>query len=348
MIKAESMDNYKTGSNYKNISKRVRNTVSSLRPIDDVMFKKLSSSKEVCQEIIRTILDNGAIDIKNSTSQAYMNGVQREAVLDNLSETTDGVYINIDVQRSAGNDDIRRTRFHEGIITANTTPKGSAYKDVPNVVVIYISEYDAIGTKELITKVHRMYKREGEYVEIEDGQLIIYINATVRDGSLLSEMMDIFLATSEVHNSHFPKLCEAINYYKSDKKGYGEMCAIVDKLIDEVTKELNGEINELKDENHGLKDENDELKDENDGLKDENDDLKDENDDLKDENNDLKKENNILIIRSARMLINGVDNIVVITGKNIEEACRMQGVTYAEYCNAKNVLKISDKDERIE
>ena len=214
---------------------------------------------------------------------------------------------------TANNDDIRRTRFHEGIITANTTPKGSAYKDVPNVVVIYISEYDAIGTKELITKVHRMYKREGEYVEIEDGQLIIYINATVRDGSLLSEMMEIFLATSEVHNSHFPKLCEAINYYKSDKKGYGEMCAIVDKLIEEVSMELTEEINELKDEN----------------------------DDLKDENNGLKNENNILIIKSARMLINGVDNIVVITGKNIEEACRMQGVTYEEYCDAKKCIEES-------
>ena len=307
------MDNYKTGSNYKNISKRVRNTVSSLRPIDDVMFKKLSSSKEVCQEIIRTILDNGAIDIKNSTSQAYMNGVQREAVLDNLSETMDGWYINIDVQRSAGNDAIRRTRFHEGIITINTTPKGSAYKDVPNVVVIYISEYDAIGSKKLITKVCRMYKNEDEYVKDEDGQLIIYINATVRDGSMLSEMMEIFLSDQEVHNSHFPKLCEAINYYKSDKKGYGEMCAIVDKLIEEVSMELTEEINELKDEN----------------------------DDLKDENNGLKNENNILIIKSARMLINGVDNIVVITGKNIEEACRMQGVTYEEYCDAKKCIEES-------
>ena len=221
------------------------------------------------------------------------------------------MYINIDVQRSAGNDDVRRTRFHEGIITINTTPKGSAYKDVPNVVVIYISEYDAIGSKELITKVYRMYKRKGEYVEVEDGQLIIYINATVRDGSLLSEMMEIFLSDHEVHNSNFPKLCEAINYYKSDEKGYGEMCAIVDKLIEEVSMELTEEINELKDEN----------------------------DDLKDENNGLKNENNILIIKSARMLINGVDNIVVITGKNIEEACRMQGVTYEEYCDAKKCIE---------
>lgn len=51
----------------------------------------------------------------------------------------------MEVQKGNRVDDIKRCRFHAAVITAAKTPKGTDFKDVPDVTVIYLSDYDALG-----------------------------------------------------------------------------------------------------------------------------------------------------------------------------------------------------------
>ena len=44
-------------------------------------------------------------------------------------------------------DDVPRTRFYASLVTSNHTPKGTRFSDVPDVTIVYISEYDALKIK---------------------------------------------------------------------------------------------------------------------------------------------------------------------------------------------------------
>ena len=139
-------------------NKQVMDMVNNLRPMDDEFFKLLAGIKDVCQEIIRTLLEDDSIEIVSVISQAHISSFARSVVLDNLSTTSDGSYINLDVQKTPINDDIRRTRFHEGAITVTNTPKGTEFKDVPDVTVIFIAEYDVLGSGKMISDSHSSAK----------------------------------------------------------------------------------------------------------------------------------------------------------------------------------------------
>ncbi len=72
--------------------------------------------------------------------QKTITSLHREVVLDVLCRLGNGKIVNMEVQKDNKNDDIRRTRYHLSTITANLTPKGCEFKDIPDVTIVYISE----------------------------------------------------------------------------------------------------------------------------------------------------------------------------------------------------------------
>ena len=56
-------------------------------------------------------------------AQQLIKSLHREVILDALCVVEDGSYANIEMQKSSGNDDIARTRFHASAITAQRTPR---------------------------------------------------------------------------------------------------------------------------------------------------------------------------------------------------------------------------------
>lgn len=181
----------------------------------------------MCQEILQTLLDNKHLKVLAVTPQYTVTSKHREIVLDVLCEL-DGELINIEVQKGLGNHDIKRTRFHLSSITANATPKGTDFGDIPNVTVIYITEYDALKNHQVFTLSEMCIKNGDAYVPVKDGGLICYANTEVKDDSDKSEMLQLFLKKDVFYNSHFPKLSNRVKYFKDTEKGREEMCDIVE------------------------------------------------------------------------------------------------------------------------
>ena len=84
----------------------------------------------------------------------------------------------------------------------------------------------------------RCVKQGEKYVPVEDGEDIIFANATVRDGSRASELLELFLETDEIHDERFPQLCNGFNRYKKAKGGKEAMC----NAVEEYAKEKNAKI----------------------------------------------------------------------------------------------------------
>lgn len=184
-----------------------------------MLFRLMASRKNVCQEILRTLLDDEHLEVIEVNAQEEMISLFRSVVLDALCKLSDGRLCNIEMQKDDRGNDIRRVRFHTSIITANKTPKGTVFSNIPNVKVLYITTYDVLGNKQTVTHVSRCQRLGKEYLPINDGEDIILANTEIDDGTNHSRLLKLFLKSESFYDEMFPALSEAMRYYKETERG---------------------------------------------------------------------------------------------------------------------------------
>lgn len=204
------------------------------RLIDDVMFRLVGEDKEVCQEMLRTLLDDPELIVIDAHTQENMKGLAREVFLDAFCKLGDGRYVNIEVQKDDNNNDIKRCRFHASAMTTNLTAQGTAFDDIPDVYVIYISEYDALENGQCFTETRTCQKLGDVYVPIEDGQRIFYANTVIKDGSDRAELLSLFTESGPVNSGKFPKTCSKVNYFRQKGKEDPVMCGAVREYMKDM------------------------------------------------------------------------------------------------------------------
>lgn len=218
-------------------SKAIRETAKNLRIIDDAMFRLVAERKEVCEEILRTLLGSPQLSVVSVTPQRVIASLHREIVLDVLCIMENGTYVNIEMQKGSGNDDIKRNRFYASAATAAYTPKGTDFSDIPQVAVLYITEYDALHNGRMITHVKRCMETGTGYEPVDDGEDIFFVNTTVKDGSDKSELLQLFLRRDSFDDAKFPELSSAVKYFKETEGGFGEMCKTVEEYAKDYAEE---------------------------------------------------------------------------------------------------------------
>lgn len=205
-----------------------------LRPIDDMFFRLLSGHKEVCQEILETLLEEDDLTVTQAYPQCELVGIKRSVILDALCTVSAKRLVNIEVQKDHKNDDLRRTRFHASLITAHYTDKNALFSEVPDVTVIYISEYNTLNAKHPVSVVTRVTENDdGIFEKINDGETIIFATTAVNDHSRKSRLLQRMIDNTPFWDEEFHKLSEAVNYYKCTREGNGIMCKLAEELKDE-------------------------------------------------------------------------------------------------------------------
>lgn len=205
--------------------------LKSLRPIDDMFFRLLSGRKEVCQEILETLLEEKDLTVTESFPQCELTGIKRSAILDVLCTLSPKRLVNIEVQKDHRNDDLRRTRFHASLITTHYTDKNAPFSEVPNVTVIYISEYDALKTNRPVSRITKgIVNDAGTIIKLNNGEEIVFATSAICDNSKKSRLLQRMVDCTPFWDVEFPKLSEAVNYYKSTKEGREKMCKLAEEL----------------------------------------------------------------------------------------------------------------------
>lgn len=221
----------------KNYSKSTIETAARLRLIDDTFFRIAAADKAFCQEILQTILGNDKINVLEVEPQEAVTSLHREVILDVLCEDENGRQFNVEVQKGNREDDIRRCRFHMAAITAAKTPKGTDFKNIPDVTVIYLSDYDALGYGKTLVRVKRVAFVDDRREPFDDGEEIHYVNTVIKDGTPVSELMELFTRRDVVQDDRFPATTNIINYFKETGKGRKSMCDLVENYAKEYAKE---------------------------------------------------------------------------------------------------------------
>ena len=199
--------------------------VRHYRPIDDVFFEVLAASKPVCQEMLRTILeDPGLIVLDVVVQSSERNLYGRSVRLDALCTLGDGRRVNIEVQRSDNDDHLRRIRMNASDITTRESQCGEAFSDIPELIIIYLSEFDFLGEGRTTYHIDKVIRESGTIVR--DGLSIICVNAAVYDGTEIAELMRCFLQETVEHPT-FPALSQEVHKLKETEGGASAVCEIM-------------------------------------------------------------------------------------------------------------------------
>ena len=214
--------------------KRVR----QLRPIDDAMFKKLAESKAVCQEILRVILDDKKLIVEEVISEDSIANIFGRAVrLDALCTLGNGTLCNIEIQKENVNDDVRRVRYNASSIVSRFSEKGQKFSEIPDVVIVYISEYDVFRSGRTIYHIDSVIRETN--TTVNDGLSRVFVNTQYADtdNTDVGELMKCFLQ-KEINSDKFPELSERLSFFKNVGKGVDSMCDIIKEYADERAAEM--------------------------------------------------------------------------------------------------------------
>ena len=181
-----------------------------------------------CQHVLRIITGIPDLVVKEVRVQYRVSKVtSRDAVLDILAEDSKGKLYNIEIQRSDTIDHARRTRFYGAMIDSEFLEKGTTYKEMPEVQIIYISEKDIWKNGKIVYEVEKSFR--GTDAVYDDGIHVTYVNAAVDDDSELSKLMKYF-ATADPNDMSQGELSKRVHYLKCEEGGIKIMCQVTDRF----------------------------------------------------------------------------------------------------------------------
>lgn len=201
--------------------------VRDFRPIDDVFFEVLAQNPAVCQEMLRTILNDDNLVVTSVVTQSSERNIYGRSVrLDALCWLGNGTRCNIEVQRSDNDNHLRRARFNAASITIKDSEPGSNFEEVLELYIVYISEFDFLKGNKTIYHVEKILKETGEI--IDDGLHEIFVNTVIDDGTDIAELMSCF-TKKEVKNTKFPALSSEVKRLKETEGGVQIVCEVMQK-----------------------------------------------------------------------------------------------------------------------
>ena len=214
---------------------KVQEIVQQLNIIDDTLFQKMAEDEGFCEEMISTILQQKIV-VKKVTPQNSVKNLQgRSVVLDALCELESGEECNVEVQKADDDDHQKRVRYNTSCITANITEPGTKFKNVPDVIGIYISKFDMFKSGKTIYHIDRVIRETGEVQD--NGLQEVYVNAKIDDGSDIAELMRIFKESDTYDFVKFPKVSGRKKQFKGNEGGKEKMCDLVENYANEKAKE---------------------------------------------------------------------------------------------------------------
>jgi len=206
--------------------------VKNFRPIDDTFFEVLADDIGVCQEMLRIILEDEKLIVKDVIVQSSERNLYGRSVrLDALCILGNGKKCNVEVQRSNEDHHLKRVRFNASVITVRDSQTDDKFEETIDLIVVYISEFDIFKCGRVIYHVDSVIRETQE--KVDDGLERVFVNTAVKDGTTISEYMDCFLQ-KEIDNAKFPKLTNRVHYLKHEVGGVNEVCEIMRKYSEEV------------------------------------------------------------------------------------------------------------------
>ena len=168
----------------------------------------------------------------------------RKVTLDALCKLGDGRIVAVEVQKNSEPDPQRRVRLESGLLISRLTDPQTPFKDVKDIVFVYISGFDPFDLGKSVYYVDRVIRGLGKVVY--NGFEEVYVNAAVKGDTDIAALMRVFTEDA-AYDDRFPKTSEIKKHFKLTEEGKQEMTAELERIMDEEVSEAReeGRVREL-------------------------------------------------------------------------------------------------------
>lgn len=216
-------------------SKLYLEKVKRLRLIDDIFFNICFDDNIECMNLLlRIVLNNKRISVTKVTTQKTMPNIYGRGVRFDVLATDGEEFFECEVQRSDAGANPKRTRFHISMVDSREISKGTKFKQLPNIYVIFITENDVWGEGMPIYHVRKTIGKNGK--NFDDGAHVVYVNGAYRDDSDIGKLMHDFFC-EDPEDMYFEELKNRARIFKGTKGGQKTMCKVIEDLFKDEIKE---------------------------------------------------------------------------------------------------------------
>ncbi|MGN0940545.1 MAG: Rpn family recombination-promoting nuclease/putative transposase [Selenomonadaceae bacterium] len=207
--------------------------IQQFRLIDDVYFSAFFDGDKVSMELVlRIILGKPSLHVVEMRAQNEVPNMYGRAVRFDVFATDDkNNEYNIEVQRSDEGANPRRARYNSSMMDTMNVSKGTEWKDIPPVIVIFITEHDVLGGGLPLYHVERVIREMGDK-SFGDASEIVYVNAEIQDDTPLGKLMHDFFC-KDANDMNYRILADRTKFFKTDEHGVSRMCKIMEDIKNE-------------------------------------------------------------------------------------------------------------------
>ena len=161
--------------------KKLRQITRKQIPLSNDVFMIFAMNKKFCQEFLRVILqDKKLVVIKNNIQKHLPNVFSKSVIIDMLCILGDGSIVNVEIQLTKEKWHAKRIMLYASKIKTYTTKKGTKYKDIKELIIIYFTAKDIFKKGSTVYEVEmNVVSDQGKIVEPWDAGLKVYYVNTV-------------------------------------------------------------------------------------------------------------------------------------------------------------------------
>ena len=202
------------------------------RLIDDTFMRVFfREHTELAQYVLRILTGINDLVLDEGEPQRDLKRLvgARGLCLDYYGEDTLGRHYNLEIQRDDSGATAKRARYHAGALDVDFLNAGDEFEKLPTTYVIFLTEHDIWGEGKALYPVE---KKIGNVV-YDDGQHILYANASFKGTGLIGELMHDFMCI-DPDDMYSKELAARARYLKSNPEGVKLMCQVMEDMRVEV------------------------------------------------------------------------------------------------------------------
>lgn len=202
---------------------------------DEFMTKCLEDYPEGVELMLRIIMDDKTIVVKEAQVQAVIKNLQGRSIRMDVKtyDVSDKRY-DVEMQKADSGAKPKRARYNSSLMDANAILPGDDTELLPETYVIFITENDVLEGNLPIYHIDRTIKENGKL--FDDGAHIIYVNGEIKDDTPLGRLM-YDLSCSDPDDMNYKELADRARYFKRDKEGQKIMSRIMEEIVNEEKNE---------------------------------------------------------------------------------------------------------------
>ena len=189
---------------------------------DDFMFSQVMKNKEICKEVIETILGIkvGRIEFLTSQHEIEIDPESKTIAMD-VYLSDEKKIINVEMQTGHRLELPKRSRYYQAAADIDNTPPSGLYSEMRDNYIIFICTFDPFLHGKAFYKFENICLDCEQQLRLNDGTYKLFLNTATKDLTLLDPELKLFydyICNGEIDSGLTKRIDSSITKIKQDRE----------------------------------------------------------------------------------------------------------------------------------